>query len=118
MLVTTVGLVIDQIPKLENLPLGGRISHCIDNWRKTCNNKWVLNVVEFGYKIPLKFKPKQRKIPLNLSVSDAAFEVLKSEALDLKAKHAVTEVSHVEDEYISSYFAVPKPRVQENFDLY
>ena len=115
MLVTTVGLVIDKIPKLENLPLGGRISHCIDNWRKICNNKWVLNVVEFGYKIPLKFKPKQRRIPSNPTVSDAAFEVLKSEALDLKAKHAVTEVSHVENEYISSYFAVPNPRSPGKF---
>ena len=95
--------------------MGGRLSQCIDAWRKVCNNSWVCNVVEFGYKIPLKFKPKQKKIPTNPQVTDSALNVLVREAKELKAKKAVSVVSHCEGEYISSYFAVPKLRSPGKF---
>ena len=115
MMVTAVGLVVQNIPHLENIPLGGRLKHCIDGWQRICGNSWVNNVVKDGYKIPLKFKPKQRLIPKNPQVSDSAFQVLKQEALDLKVKHAVVVTTHVKDEYISSYFAVPKLRSPGKF---
>ena len=115
MMVTAVGLIVDHIPLLNSLPLGGRLSQCIDAWRKVCNNSWVCNVVEFGYKIPLKFKPKQKKIPTNPQVTDSALNVLVKEAKELKAKKAVSVVSHCEGEYISSYFAVPKLRSPGKF---
>ena len=115
MLVTAMGLLVDHIPSLDTIPLGGRLGHCLDSWRKICHNSWVCNVVEFGYKIPLKFKPKQRKVPLNPEVSEAAFEVLRDEALGLKAKKAVVVACHTPGEYISSYFAVPKQRSPGKF---
>ena len=76
MMVTAIGLVVDHIPLLNSLPLGGRLSHCIEGWCKITNNSWVCNVVEFGYKIPLKFKPKQWKVPANPQVTASAFDVL------------------------------------------
>ena len=115
MLVTSVGLVVENIPKLEDLPLGGRLRYCIDSWRHICQNNWVNNVVEFGYRIPLKYKPTQWKIPSNPPVSESANEVLKLEALELKLKQAVRVVDHVKEEYISSYFAVPKVRSPGKF---
>ena len=115
MMVTAVGLLVDRIPTLDSLPLGGRLRHCIDGWRKICNNSWVCNVVEFGYNIPFKFKPKQNKIPSNPQVSSLAHDVLKNEAIDLKAKGAVRVATHCAGEYISSYFAVPKPRSPGKF---
>ena len=115
MMVTAVGLVVDRIPLLYGLPLGGRLSHCVEGWRKICENSWVCNVVEFGYKIPFKFKPSQKKIPSNPKVSASAHKVLVDEAKDLKGKKAVDVVSHCEGEYISSYFAVPKPRSPGKF---
>ena len=115
MMVTAVGLVVDRIPSLDNLPLAGRISQCIEGWRKVCTNNWVCNVVEFGYKIPLKYVPRQYKVPGNPPVTDAAHKVLVDEAIGLKKKGAVSVVEHTTGEYISSYFAVPKPRSPGKF---
>ena len=115
MMVTAVGLVVNMIPALDKLPLAGRISRCIDGWRKICTNNWVCNVVEFGYKIPLKYIPRQYKVPGNPPVSDAAHEVLIDEAIGLKKKGAVSVVGHATGEYISSYFAVSKLRSPGKF---
>ena len=115
MLVTTVGLLLDNIPTLDMLPLGGRLRHCVQNWRIICQNSWVLGVVEYGYKIPLKFPPFQRNPPTNPSVSGPAYDVLVQEAIGLKTKEAVSVVDHCPGEYISSYFAVPKPRSPGKF---
>ena len=78
-------------------------------------SSWVCNVISEGYKIPLRRPPKQTKIPTNPTVSTEAFEVLIQEAKDLMLKGAVN-VSQPEDgEYITSYFAVPKPRSPGKF---
>ena len=110
LILTSIGLVVDNIPKLDAMPLGGRIQHCYENWAKICDNNWVLSVVRNGYKIPLKQFPHQRKIPKNPTAVGAAHEVLVKEAADLKTKHAIKAVVPVQGHYISSYFAVPKPR--------
>ena len=114
-MVTAVGLVTSCIPKLDSLPLAGRLKYCIDSWRIVCSNSWVCNVVEYGYKIPLKYPPMQRNIPTNPRVVGPAHEILISEAIELKKKAAVSVVSHTKGEYISSYFAVPKPRSPGKF---
>ena len=110
LLVTAVGIVCDNIPTLDSLPLGGRLRHCIDNWKVICKNSWVMGVVEHGYKIPMKYPPYQRRPPQNPPASGPAYDVLIKEAEDLKAKEAVSVVNHTPGEYISSYFAVTKPR--------
>ena len=115
LMVTAIGLFIDNIPTLDKMPLGGRLRHCIPNWNVVCNNKWVKNVVEFGYKIPLKYFPSQQRIPVNPTVSDGAHDVMVKEAIELKNKQAVVVASHEPGEYISSYFAVPKPRSPGKF---
>ena len=110
-LVASFGLCLDDIPGLDDMPIGGRISHpsCFDNWSKVVSNTWVLNVVKDGYKIPLRTIPKQARAPTNPSVSGSALDVLNKEADDLLAKQAVTKVKPVYGEFVSSYFAVPKP---------
>ena len=115
LLVTSVGLIVENIPALDSLPLGGRLRHCIDGWRRICTNNWVCNVVEFGYKIPLKYIPRQVRIPSNPNTIGPAYDILVAEAQELKAKEAVCVVSHSPGEYISSYFAVPKPRSPGKF---
>ena len=115
MMVTAIGLAVDMVPRLDKLPLAGRIGTFIDDWRKVCSNSWVLRVVEFGYQIPLKFIPQQSSVPINPSVSKEAHKVLLDEANDLKRKGAVSVVDHLPGEYISSYFAVPKARSPGKF---
>ena len=110
MLVSSLGIVTSFLPTLESFPLGGRISHFITNWRKITDNQWVLSVVEKGYKIPLKSVPSQFQIPKNPTAKGSAHDVLVNEANDLLNKHAVSVVAPVDGQYISAYFAVPKPR--------
>ena len=109
MLVTALGFVIDGISTLHELPIGGRISHFYKNWTLIGCSDWVLSVVKYGYQIPLKTTPVQSRIPKNPKVAGAAHEILATEALQLKLKQAVKVVKNVYGEYISSYFAVPKP---------
>ena len=64
LMITTVGLIVDNIPRLENYPLGGRLRSCLSNWQRICQNNWVINVIKSGYKIPMKYIPHQRSIIL------------------------------------------------------
>ena len=73
-------------------------------------NSWVCNVIKEGYKIPLKYFPHQGNPPRNLPVNPDAEKVLDEEALGLINKHAIHDVKVVPEQYVSSYFAVPKPR--------
>ena len=116
LLVSDSGLDISKILPLDAMPLGGRISKCVENWEKIVDNEWVLSVVREGYKIPLKSKPFQKSVPKNPKPKgQAAFDVLVKEAIDLKRKSAVTVVEHCQGEYVSSYFAVPKPHRENQF---
>ena len=72
-------------------------------------------MVEFGYQIPLKFIPIQTLVPINPRVADEAHKVLVDEANDLKKKGAVSLVDPLHNDYISSYFAVTKPRSPGKF---
>ena len=76
LLVTSVGLLVANIPALDSLPLGGRLRHCIDGWRHICKNNWVCNVVEYGYKIHLKYIPRQVGIPSNPNTIGPAYDIL------------------------------------------
>ena len=89
MLITAIGLVTDNIPRLNLLPVGGRLRYCLDNWKQICSNNWVVSVIRDGYKIPMKWIPRQFKIPSNPPASDKAYDVLVQEAIDLKTKLAV-----------------------------
>ena len=115
LLLTTLGFVISSIPSLNELPLGGRLRLCIQNWRKVCSNSWVLDVVSSGYKIPLKFIPVQRSLPKNPEVSGPAHDILVQEAADLLVKESIAPVDPVAGQFVSSYFAVTKPRSPGKF---
>ena len=114
-MVKAVGLNFDNLSMVDKLPIGGRLSKFYDNWLKLNCADWVLSVVKEGYKIPLRSIPHQKKIPTNPKVVDKAHEVLVNEANDLLTKEAVTIVEPCEGQYVSSYFAVPKPRRVDQF---
>ena len=115
LLLTALGILIDKIPLVSKLPIGGRLRHCLNNWKKVTNNNWVCNVVENGYKIPFKYVPLQRSAPTNPPAFDLAFTVLCDEAEALKLKRAVVPVQPVDGQFISTYFAVPKARSPGKF---
>ena len=108
--VQAVGICTDDIHNVDNIPIGNRLQLFYDNWTKIECSEWVLSVVKDGYKMPLKHKPNQQKIPANPEATGSALDVLINEADDLLTKNAVSVVEPCEGQYISSYFAVPKPR--------
>ena len=115
LLLTTLGFVISSIPSLNELPVGGRLRLCIQNWRKVCSNSWVLDVVSSGYKMPFRFVPVQHSRPKNPEVSGPAHDILVQEAADLLLKEAIAPVEPVVGQFVSSYFAVTKPRSPGKF---
>ena len=108
-MVSSTGLCLNDIPALDVMPIGGRVRKCVSNWKKVCSNTWVLDVISNGYRIPLDTIPRQDSIPSNPVVVGEAHEILVKEALTLKEKSAISVVEHCDGEYISTYFAVPKP---------
>ena len=114
-MITSLGFIVSSIPFLNQIPLGGRLSRCIDNWEKVTDSKWIRNVVSQGYKIPFKYPPKQKRVPTNPVASGPAHDVLVAEAADLLLKEAVVMVDPVPGQYVSSYFAVTKPRSPGKF---
>ena len=108
-IVSSTGLCLDNIPALDVMPIGGRLSQCVSNWKIVCSNTWVLDVISNGYCIPLETIPSQDSIPSNPVAIGEAHEILVKEALTLKEKSAISVVEHCDGEYISTYFAVPKP---------
>ena len=110
MLITAIGLSINSLVPLHSLEIGGRLLYCVAAWKTITENNWVRNVVRFGYKIPLQTKPIQFRTPTNPSATGDAYNVLVEEAAGLLKKGAIRQVSDVPDQFISSYFAVPKPR--------
>ena len=108
-MVSSTGLCLDNIPALDIMPIGGRVSQCVSNWKIVCSNTWVLDVISNGYCIPLETIPRQDSIPSNPVAVGEAHEILVKEALTLKEKQAIAVVEHCDGEYISTYFAVPKP---------
>ena len=89
------------------MKIGGRLAHCVSAWKAITTNKWIRNVIRFGYKIPLKCKPYQSRVPSNPTVSPEAHEVLLEEAEDLLKKGAIMVAQMEDSTYFSGYFAVP-----------
>ena len=115
LMITSLGFIVNSIPFLNQLPLGGRLSRCIDNWEKVTDSKWIRNVVSQGYKIPFKYPPEQKRVPTNPVASGPAHDVLVAEAADLLLKEAVVTVDPVPGQFVSPYFAVTKPRSPGKF---
>ena len=80
-----------------------------------CQSSWVNDIISGGYKIPFKYEPCQTRIPVNPTVSGPAYDVLLAEADELLAKEAVAPAAPDIGQYVSSYFAVPKPRSPGKF---
>ena len=37
-----------------DIPVGGRLAHFVEQWEELTDNKWVLSIVQNGFKIPFK----------------------------------------------------------------
>ena len=111
-MVKKTGIKLDtaNLKALDSLPAGGRISHALENWNIVAHkNKFVLKVVEEGYKIDFLGKPP---IPMNLKNHPTDPEgriILDQEVTDMREKGAIRRIPDNKDGVVSPFFARPKP---------
>ena len=91
---------------------GGRLAHSEDSYRRIGAQESCLDIVRRGYKPSWVRKvPRQRIAPRNPVTSEKAAKVLDVEVTGLLEKGAIREVSQVQGQYVSTFFAVPKSKI-------
>ena len=110
--VTNAGFKPEYISSALEAPIGGRLHHALDSYRKVTSDDRVLQILKKGYKIPFKFRApiQKRSQRTPLPATSAARTVLDDEVKGLISKNAVKVVQPVHGQYVSSYFAVPKSK--------
>lgn len=99
-----------QQKTLEHVtPVGGRLRHCFQEWKKVTTDKWILNIIHFSYCIELERLPPNRR-PNNKTRSAKELSLLLQEVQELLHKEAIETVPLRErnGEVYSNYFLVPK----------
>ena len=89
-----------------DLPVGARLLHFSEAWKKVTQDPWVLNIVQNGYSIPFLEKPPLTSIPIDFASAHPALP----EAINrLLEKGAVERVSNPNTPgFYSRLFLVPK----------
>ena len=96
---------------LTQLPLVGRLKHCLKNWQLICKDPCVLQAIE-GYQIDFTSLPYQSRYPQGIIHTQAKSNLIENEVQDLLTKQAIHPVSvgQRQDGFVSHLFLVPKKR--------
>ena len=73
-----------------DIPVEGRLAHFVEQWEELTVNKWVLSIIQNGFKIPFKSLPPLLVVPIKLSQSSSP--LLQEEIAELFKKWAVERV--------------------------
>ena len=96
---------------LRHLPVGGRLSHFLDQWALITSDKWVLSILRRGLELQFLEQPPLSPVPINLSVTKDSQknQLLQDEVNILIQKGVLEEVNpsfHLG--FYSRLFLVPK----------
>ena len=96
---------------LPHLPVGGRLSHFLDQWALITSDKWVLSILRRGLELQFLEQPPLSPVPINLSVTKDSQknQLLQDEVNILIQKGVLEEVNppfHLG--FYSRLFLVPK----------
>ena len=87
--------------------MGGRLAHFAEKWEEITDNKWVLSIVQHGFRIPFIKIPPLSSVPNRMSQSSSPF--LREEIENLLNKWAVERVQNPGTPgFYSQIFLVPK----------
>lgn len=106
---------IEHDKKVRNLmmfpkiPVGGRLTHFLPEWKKITQEKWVLSVIKEGYKLEFLQKPPFQGIKSTQTNKKNA-DLLKAEINSLIEKNAIEIVPRLETQsgFYSTLFLVKK----------
>ena len=91
----------------NSVPQAARLPFFIDQWRQVTTNKWILRVVEEGYKLQFSSPPPPRPYVLT-SYSPSSSRIIRSLLIDYTDKGAIMVVEVRPDQFVSRIFEVPK----------
>ena len=96
--------------------MGGRLAHFAEKWEEITDNKWVLSIVQNGFRIPFIRIPPLSSVPIRMSQSSSPF--LREEIENLLNKRAVERVQNPETPgFYSRIFLVPKKERKVSFNI-
>ena len=92
----------------QEIPVGGRLGHLWQNWKKITNDNWVLQIVKEGYKLEFIEKIPHTGIR-KTNVSEKELTTLLIEVDQLFGKNAIENVPVKErlEGFYSIFFLVP-----------
>ena len=94
-----------------DIPLGGRLVHFVEQWKKLTDSKWVLSILRKGFRRPFRLIPPLSSVPIKLSQSSSL--LLREEIDILLQKWAVERVQNPGTPgFYSRIFFVPKKNVK------
>ena len=108
-MLANAGLSVAKAVSVAAFPIAGRITRCLSAWQTITRDKWVLNVVRYGYKLQFKSRlpPTPHRVA-NLPTDAAGSAILDFEVEQMLAKRAIHVVESSEDELVACFFARPK----------
>ena len=66
------------------------MAHFVEQWRELTQNKWVLSIVQDGFRLPFNSTPPLSTVPISLSQSSSP--LLQEDITELLQKRAVERV--------------------------
>ena len=91
----------------------GRLQNCVSKWKEATNSKYIVDVVENGYKLPLKEQPSSVCLRNNKSAREN-LPFVRSEVQSLSQKGVVSktnEIPYVVNPLTVAYNKKGKPRL-------
>ena len=104
---SVLGTTLIPIPELQNLPEAGRLSFCLENWKRITSDPWIWQVVK-GYPLELIATPQQDRPPRPIEFAGDLSKVILEEIHELEQKSAVQKVTPRPDQFVSQIFLVSK----------
>lgn len=107
-----MSIILGQVKHVAKDFKAGNISHNIEDWKKITSDKWLLNIVRYGYDIefetqPVFIKNNCTKIQ-NCHFNSAEENVISNEIEKLLNSKVLKIVEDSEEQFLSSIFTVPK----------
>ena len=99
----------DLICKAPEIPVGGRLTQFLDEWKMITSDKWVLAVIENGLALEFISKPPCTGI-IETRASVQHLDILQKEVKKLLEKNAIepVPVQEINEGFYSTFFIVPK----------
>ena len=94
----------------------GRLRYFSERWRKITSDKYILKIIS-GYEIPFSETPRQFHPPEQNKWSNNEFKILESEVKKLLEKNAIEKCNSSKNQFLSSFFLIPKPDGTKKFIL-